>query len=414
MQTCWRMEACDAASDARAGWLIARDGTDLPTPLFQPVATAGSLRTLDWDDLWALGYRHVLMNTYHLAVRPGVEEIERSGGVKAFTAWPGSVLTDSGGFQAFSLASRRTLRPDGIRFTDHAGGARHHFTPRSVLSAQLAFGVDFAMCLDVCTGLPAPRNRVARDMALTHAWAVEQAALWPELLSMAGAPEAGRRHFSAAGDSAAGTPPLPVSGADSVPPLPPRLFGIAQGGLEEDLRRESIALIASLSFDGVALGGLAVGEPREDFHHMAALCGPLLPSERVRYLLGVGEPADLLFAVAHGFDLFDCVQPTRLARHGTAYTSAGKLHLRHAIFSGDARPLDAGCRCRVCRTYSRAYLRHLFVLHEHSFARLLTLHNLAFYRALLSRARRRIIAGTYGKWWEKQYALVDRVVPEGL
>jgi len=389
------MEAQDRGSHARAGWLIARDGTALPTPLFQPVATAGSLRTLDWADLWALGYRHVLMNTYHLAVRPGVEEIRRSGGLKAFTAWPGSVLTDSGGYQAFSLASRRTLRGDGIRFTDHVGGARHHFTGRSVLSAQLAFGVDFAMCLDVCTGLPAPRNRVERDMALTHAWAVEQAALWPELLSTAGVPS------MAQGEGGAGLEP-------------PRLFGIAQGGLEEDLRRESIALIASLSFDGVALGGLAVGEPREDFHRMAALCGPLLPREGVRYLLGVGEPADLLFAVAHGFDLFDCVQPTRMARHGTAYTSAGKLHLRHAIFAGDVRPLDVRCRCPVCRTYSRAYLRHLFTLHEHSFARLLTLHNLAFYRALLGRARRRIVAGTYGGWWEKQYALVDRVVPEGL
>jgi queuine tRNA-ribosyltransferase len=429
----WQLDASDGP--ARAGRLFARDGSALPTPLFQPVATAGSLKTLDWDDLRRLGYRHVLMNTYHLTVRPGLPLLERAGGVKAFTGWDGSVLTDSGGYQAFSLAQRRKLDADGITFQDHIEGALHRFTPESTLRAQLAFGVDFAMCLDVCTGQtvgtgparrsaagaaegggsppsaddaaeeqgadrpgPVPtgasRNRTARDMALTHAWARQQAELWPELAGAAAT----------------------------------RLFGIVQGGLFEDLRAESIELISSLPFDGIAVGGLAVGEPRAEFQRLASFCGPRLPAGKVRYLMGLGDPADLLFAIAHGYDLFDCVQPTRMARHGVAYTWQGKLALRQERFKEDLRPLDPsgagvpgggalpGSACAEARTsgYSRAYLRHLFTLKEHSYARLLTLHNLAFYGALLAEARRRIVDGTYMQWWPGAFEQVDRMLPEGL
>jgi queuine tRNA-ribosyltransferase len=384
---CWELEARDGASEARAGWLTTRDGTRIPTPLFQPVATAGSLRTLDWRDVQALGYKHVLMNTYHLVVRPGLDVIKQTGGVKSFTGWRGSILTDSGGYQVYSLAARRSIKPDGVRFIDHVEGQRWHFTLESTLRAQLTFGSDFAMCLDVCTGLPAARTRVRRDMELTHAWAREQAALWPEIRETASIVH---------GDS--GTP---------------RLFGIIQGGVHDDLRRESIEVLSSLSFDGLAVGGLAVGEGREDFKRVAALCGPLLPEGQVRYLMGIGEPADLLFAIAQGYDLFDCVQPTRLARHGYAYTRQGKLAIKHARFTGDERPLDPSCRCSVCRSHSRAYLRHLFLLKEHSYAKLLTLHNLYFYRNLLNRARRRIVAGNYGKWWPRQYRALQGMVPEG-
>jgi queuine tRNA-ribosyltransferase len=390
MENCWRGEAVDAGSRARAGWLATREGEALPTPLFQPVATAGSVRTLDWDDLARLGYRHVLMNAYHLTVRPGVEALRRAGGVKPYTGWGGSVLSDSGGYQVYSLAAKRVLRQDGVRFTDHIAGGRWHFTPASVLAAQLACGVDFAMCLDVCTGLPATRKQVARDMALTHAWAAEQAALWPEI--------------SREQPAGQGQP----SG------LPARLFGIIQGGLEEDLRRESAAHIASLGFDGLAVGGLAVGEAREDFLRFTELTGALLPGEHVHYLMGVGEPADLLFAVAHGFDLFDCVQPARMGRHGLAYTGQGKLALHNARFTDDARPLDACCACSTCRTHSRAYLRHLLTLHEHSFARLLTLHNLALYKALMDAARERIVAGDYAQWWPERHAALERQLPEGM
>ena len=365
---------------------MTRSGEELPTPLFQPVATAGSLKTLDWRDMLKLGYRHVLMNTYHLVVRPGLGQLEQSGGLKRFTGWDGSILTDSGGYQAHSLAARASFKPDGIKFTDHVDGGKWHFTPEFVLKAQATFGVDFAMVLDICTGLPATRNRTARDMALTHAWARQQAELWPGI----------RRGGGGRGDGVQ------------------RLFGIVQGGLFEDLRTESIELIGGLGFDGVAVGGLAVGEEREDLQRLTAFCGPQLPTGKVHYLMGIGDPADLLHAIAHGFDMFDCVQPTRMARHGTAYTRLGKLNLKRSRFQGDDRPLDPGCRCVVCRTYSRAYLRHLVMLKEHSYARLLTLHNLYFYRDLLNRARKRILAGNYGKWWPRQYTALDRVLPEGL
>ena len=392
MSNPFTLEATDP-SGARAGFLRTRDGSQLPTPLFQPVATAGSLKTLDWRDLRALGYRHVLMNTYHLSVRPGVESLRSAGGVKPYTGWHGSVLTDSGGYQVFSLAHKRSIREGGVSFTDHLDGARHEFTPRSVLEAQLAFGVDFAMALDICTGLPAARSRVAKDMELTHKWASEQAGLWPELQSLVNSRSSLVKNV---GDTTIN---------DQRPTTnDPCLFGIVQGGLEEDLRAESIATITALPFDGLAVGGLAVGEPREDFLRLTAFCGQRLPSERVRYLMGVGTPADLLFAIAQGFDLFDCVQPTRMARHGTAYTRRGTVNLSQARYADDMLPLDTRCTCYTCRTHTRTYLRHLFTLKEHSYARLLTLHNLHFYAQLLRECRRRIVAGTYSPWWERMYA----------
>jgi queuine tRNA-ribosyltransferase len=412
---CYKLEACN--DSARAGHLIARDGTVLPTPLFQPVATAGSLKTLDWGDVRALGYQHVLMNTYHLVVRPGLELIREAGGVKPFTGWSGSVLTDSGGYQAYSLAQRRKVDVEGITFQDHIAGDMHRFTPRSVLEAQLAFGVDFAMCLDVCTGQDenTAREQTARDMALTHAWAREQTELWPALLERGS------------------TDPLTSPQADgqdaALKSRAPQILGIVQGGLDEDLRAESIEFISGLGFDGIAVGGLAVGEPREELERLVSFCGAKLPSDQPRYLMGIGDPADLLFAIAHGFDMFDCVQPTRMARHGVAYTWQGKLPLRQERFKQDLRGLNgarlyraasseaaegAGLKTRAPEEYSRAYLRHLFTLKEHSYARLLTLHNLAFYAELMAEARRRIVDGSYQQWWPGVYEQVDRVLPDGL
>lgn len=388
MEPCWTIEAKDKGSAARCGSLVTRSGELLPTPLFQPVATSASLKTLDWQDVSALGYRHVLMNTYHLAIKPGVDTIQQAGGIKGFSGWPGSVLTDSGGYQVFSLAAQRSIKPTGVSFTDHIDGNRWEFTPSFVLETQLRFRVDFAMCLDVCTGLPASRNRVAEDMALTHTWAKEQAELWPEL----------RERWE--------QPSPPAN-------QPTRLFGIVQGGLEEDLRKESAQIISGLRFDGIAVGGLAVGEPREDLLRLIEHTGKLLPKDKVHYLMGIGNPADILFAIAQGFDMFDCVQPTRLARHGQAFTRLGRLKLRQARFKDDLRPLDEKCRCPVCRTYSRAYLRHLFVLKEHSYSRLVTIHNLAFYRDLLRRARKRILAGNYSGWWEKQFGKTSGELPAG-
>ncbi|MEZ5336745.1 MAG: tRNA guanosine(34) transglycosylase Tgt [bacterium] len=386
MRNPFELEQRDPGSLARAGWLTDRSGNRLPTPLFQPVATSASLKTLDWADLEKIGYAHVLMNTYHLVVDPGSELIRRHGGVKAWSGWRGSVQTDSGGYQAFSLAARRSLKPDGVEFTDHLHGGRHLFSPEFTLRSQLNFGVDFAMPIDVCTGLPAERRRVIKDMRFTHDWLAQQVRIWPELVEQHALPAA----------------------------LPPVLFGIAQGGLEEDLREQSIQLVANSGVQAMAVGGLAVGEPREDFLRLTEFCGQRLPEERVHYLMGVGDPADLVFAVAMGFDMFDCVQPTRMARHGSAYTRQGRMQLKNSRFRDDPRPLDPKCRCMVCRRYSRSYLNHLIRTGEHSAARLLTWHNLAFYLDLMKRLRRLITGGSFGRRWRGIYAELNRRLPDDL
>jgi queuine tRNA-ribosyltransferase len=422
---CWTLEARDTdeaqpgANAARAGYLIARDGTALPTPLFQPVATAGSLKTLDWRDVTDLCYGHVLMNTYHLAAKPGVAAIAARGGVKAFTGWRGSVLTDSGGYQVHSLAARRSLKPDGVHFTDHIEGKRFNFSPRFVLEAQLKLGVDFAMCIDVCTGLPATRKQVARDLELTHNWAREQAQLWPELVGASGQRVAARLSRVGPAHEMHSYTRNPAHAMRSYTESstscgPPRLLGIVQGGLFEDLRAESAELVGSLGFDGVAVGGLAVGESPEELRRMVEFTAPLLPPDRVRYLMGVGDPADMLHAIGAGFDMFDCVQPTRMARHGVAYTRNGKLSIRQSRFADDDRPLDPQCRCRTCARHSRAYLRHLFILKEHSYARLTTWHNLALYRDLTRGARRAIVAGKYAGWSKGRITKLARDLPDGL
>ncbi len=383
MRNCFELEATDPGSQARAGWLTDRSGNRLPTPLFQPVATSASLKTLDWADLEKIGYKHVLMNTYHLVVDPGPGQIRNSGGLKAWSGWSGSILTDSGGYQAFSLAARRSLKPNGVEFTDHLHGGRHLFSPEFTLTAQLDFGVDFVMPIDVCTGLPAERRRVIKDMRFTHDWLAEQVRIWPELLE---------KHASSA-------------------LLPPALFGIAQGGLEDDLREQSIQLVAESGIDAIAVGGLAVGEPREDFLRLTEFCGQRLPQDKAHYLMGVGEPADLVFAVAMGFDMFDCVQPTRMARHGSAYTRHGRMQLKNSRFREDERPLDPKCRCMVCRRYSRSYINHLVRTGEHSAARLLTWHNLAFYRFLMQKLRRMIVSGSFSGKWRALYDQLNQRLP---
>lgn len=386
MQRHFQLEAQDPGSRARAGWLRDRNGGLIATPFFQPVATAASIKTLDWADLEKIGYGHVLMNTYHLVVDPGPELIRRHGGVKAWSGWKGSVLTDSGGYQAFSLAARRSLKPGGVEFTDHLHGNRHLFSPRFTLSAQLDFGVDFVMPIDVCTGLPAERKRVLKDMRFTHDWLAEQVRIWPGLVEERALPAR----------------------------YPPLLFGIGQGGLEEDLRKQSIQMVCESGVDALAVGGLAVGEPREDFLRLTEFTGGLLPDGMVHYLMGVGEPADLVFAVAMGYDMFDCVQPTRMARHGSAYTRNGRMQLKNTRYRDDDKPLDPKCRCMVCRRYSRSYINHLVRLKEHSYARLLTWHNLYFYRDLMQRLRRMVISGSFGRRWQGLYAELDRRLPEGL
>jgi queuine tRNA-ribosyltransferase len=351
--------AQDAGSGARAAELVTAHGV-IHTPAFAPVGTAGSVKSLPPWELERLAPELVLANTYHLVLRPGVEVVERLGGLHSFMGWPGPLLTDSGGFQVFSLAERRRYSDDGVTFRSHVDGSPLALTPESCVDAQRRLGVDIAMALDVCPALPAPRAELAEAIRLTSLWAARcRAALPPNERTL--------------------------------------LFGIAQGGLAVDLRREAIERLLPLAFDGHALGGFSVGEPPEAMWEAVAACAPLLPAARPRYLMGVGTPRDLVTAVAAGIDLFDCVIPTRNARNGLLHTSRGPVVLKHARWRAAEEPADPACDCPTCRRCSMAYLRHLFVAHESAVLPLATVHNLHFFLSLLRRARSAIISGCFAE-----------------
>jgi queuine tRNA-ribosyltransferase len=333
---------------------------ELTTPAFMPVGTRAAVKAMAPDELWQLGFRLVLANAYHLAVRPGPELIAEMGGVGRFMGFPGAVLTDSGGFQAMSLARINSIGEDGIRFRSHIDGAPVMLTPEGAVELQERLGSDIMMALDECTEYPADRARARNSLELTARWAERGAA--------------------------ARTSPTQA------------LFGIVQGSIYADLRRTSAAQITSLGFDGFAAGGLSVGEPKEAMHEMAALTASLLPADRPRYLMGVGTPADLLAAIAMGYDLFDCVLPTRNARNGSAFTSEGRISIKRAEYARDAGPLDPRCECRTCRTLTRAYLRHLYASGEILAARALTEHNLHFYARLMRDAQAAIASRTFAAY----------------
>jgi queuine tRNA-ribosyltransferase len=359
-----RFERLSGAGDGpRLGRLTLDHGT-VETPAFMPVGTAGTVKAARWGDLEEAGAEIVLANTYHLMLRPGGDTIRRLGGLHRFTGWERPILTDSGGYQVMSLAGSRTLSEEGVVFRSHVDGSPHALTPERAVDLQLGdFGVDVAMALDECTPWPATKDEARASMALTHRWAARAAARRESL----GAPR----------------------GA---------LFGIVQGGMYPDLRAESAAAIAALPFEGVACGGLSVGEPKEEMRAMVAATAPLLPRDRPRYLMGVGRPDDLIDAVARGFDLFDCVLPTRAARHGLLYTSEGTLAIKHARYREDAAPPDRACRCATCRRHSRAYLRHLFVAGEPTAATLLTVHNLTAILDLMRGIREALAANRFAAW----------------
>lgn len=347
-----------AASDgsARAGLMRTAHG-EVATPAFMPVGTRAAVKAMAPDELWALGYRLVLANTYHLAVRPGPELVEEMGGLGRFMGFAGAVLTDSGGFQAMSLARLNSIGEAGIRFRSHLDGAQVMLTPERAVEIQERLGADLMMALDECTPYPAERGRAEGSLELTARWAERCASA--------------RRSASQA------------------------LFGIIQGSVYPDLRQRSAAQITAMAFDGFAAGGLAVGEPKEQMREMAALSAELLPEERPRYLMGVGTPADLIEAVGMGYDLFDCVLPTRNARNGGAFTAAGRISIKQAAHARDPRPLDEECGCRTCTRLSRAYLRHLYVSGEILAARALTEHNLYFYARLMAEMRAAIASGNF-------------------
>lgn len=358
---------------ARLGRLITAHG-EVATPAFMPVGTRATVKAMAPDELWGMGYRMVLANAYHLAVRPGADLVRDLGGVASFMGFKGAILTDSGGFQAMSLAKINSLSEAGIEFRSHLDGARLMLTPEAAVEIQEKLGADIMMALDECTPYPAEHAEAAFSLERTARWA--------------------ERCLAARASASQG------------------LFGIVQGSVYPDLRQRSARQIAALGFDGFAVGGLSVGEPREIMREIAALSVAMLPAGSARYLMGVGTPADLLAAIAMGYDMFDCVLPTRNARNGSAFTSEGPLSIKRAAYTRDERPLDPRCDCRCCTSFSRAYLRHLYASGEILAARALTEHNLYFYARLMREAQAAIASRTYAGFARRTMDQLGALVEE--
>ena len=353
MTLSWQHEAQDGA--ARAGVLHTAHG-EVPTPVFMPVGTAGTVKAMTADAVRATGARMVLGNTYHLMLRPGAERIARLGGLHRFMDWHGPILTDSGGFQVMSLSGLRKMDADGVTFQSHVDGSRHRLTPERSVEIQHLLGADVTMCFDECTPFPATHEQAATSMRLSMRWAARSRAAFV---------------------------PRPGHG----------LFGIVQGSVFPDLRAESVAALTNIGFEGYAVGGLAVGEGQEAMFTTLECTTPLLPSDKPRYLMGVGTPSDLIGAVRRGIDMFDCVMPTRSGRTGRAYTRGGVINIRNARHAEDNRPLDPDCACPACRNHARAYLHHLFKANEMLGPMLLTWHNIQYYQDLMAELRAGILAG---------------------
>ncbi len=347
-------------SGARLGRMHTPHGV-IDTPAFMPVGTAGTVKGLTQQALEELGVQILLGNTYHFYLRPGHEVIRGLGGLHKFMAWPRAILTDSGGYQVFSLADLRKVTDEGVKFRSHLDGSEHFLTPESALEIQTALGSDIMMVLDECIEHPASHERAEKAAARTLDWA-----------------KRARRALAAKGASNGGSQAL---------------FGIVQGGTYAGLRRASARDIVALDFDGYAVGGLAVGEPHALTCEMTEVVAPLLPADKPRYLMGVGKPEDIADYVMRGIDMMDCVLPTRSARHGCLFTSAGRVLIRNARHANDPRPVDEACSCAVCGRYSRAYLRHLFIANEILGAVLASHHNVHFYLDLMRRIRQSIEFG---------------------
>ncbi len=369
---------------ARRGEMVTAHGV-VQTPAFMPVGTRGTVKGLTPRDLRDLGAEIILGNTYHLWLRPGDRLIARLGGLHRFAGWDGPMLTDSGGFQAFSLGERRTITEEGIRFRSHLDGSPHLLTPEGAVDIQARLGSDIAMVLDECLAQPAAEAAVRASTELSARWAKRCRDRFLGLVAEAGGRPPGADAGSAGNDD------------DVVVPTNPgqALFGIVQGGTSPSLRALSAELTTAIGFEAYAIGGLSVGEPPETMYRVVETTAPLLPEERPRYLMGVGTPADLAACVARGVDLFDCVMPTRNARNGQLFTSEGRLTIKHARYAEDPGPLDPACTCYTCRTFSRAYLRHLFLMGEITAAVLHTVHNLHYYLDTMSRIRQAIVFGSF-------------------
>jgi len=343
----------DGRDRSRLGRLITDHGV-VETPVFMPVGTVGSVKAVSKEDLEHCGARIILGNTYHLYLRPGVEVIETMKGLHAFTAWDKPMLTDSGGFQFFSLAKLARFTDEGVYFQSHIDGSRHFFSPERAVEIQMILGSDIMMSLDWCQGHPATDQQVAEALNKTTAWAQRGFDFWQE------------------------------NGAAN------NLFGIVQGGMVKALRSLSAEQITAIDFPGFAIGGLSVGEPTQVMYEMAEHTLPLLPSQKPRYIMGVGTPENLVTLVGMGCDMFDCVMPSRNARNGQLFTHTGTINISNAGYKTDARPIDDACTCYTCRNYSRAYLRHLYKSRELLSYRLNTIHNLYYYLDLMAKMRQAI------------------------
>lgn len=358
----FRIEATDTRTAAREGTLTLPHGV-VSTPLFMPVGTNGAVKAISHDRLEEMGFRLILGNTYHLYLRPGVEIIRAAGGLHAYTSWRGNILTDSGGFQIFSLAPFRKISREGVWFRSHIDGSSHRLTPEMVVEIQEAFGSDISMPLDVCTPPGIDYRTAFEALETTSDWARRSVLRWRELGADAG-----------------------TSGM---------LFGIVQGNFYEDLRRRSVDETLALGLPGIALGGLSVGEPPEVFRSFLASTAALLPKELPRYVMGIGTPEYIFEAVANGIDLFDCVFPTRIARNGAAFTKTGIISFKREQHARSFAPIEESCGCRVCRRYTRAYLRQLFKAREILGPMLATEHNLHFMLQLMEEIRSSIRSGTF-------------------
>ena len=350
---------------ARHGILKTAHG-EIQTPFFMTIGTVGAIKGLLPEEVKELGGQVILSNTYHLHLRPGEDIVQKAGGLHKFMHWDGPILTDSGGYQIFSLSKIRKLKADGVEFRSHLDGSKIFLTPEKAIEIQMKLGSDIMMCLDECPPYDADRKYVEKSLKLTTEWAR-------------------RCQMFASANHRRGTKfCTPTDGAK------PHLFGIVQGGMHPDLRKQSAEQLMEIGFDGYAIGGLSVGEPNSLMYEIIEATVPYLPEDKPRYLMGVGTPEDILEAVSHGIDMFDCVLPTRNARHGYLFTSSGVVRIRNEQYKEDFTPLDSECQCYTCKNFTKSYLRHLFIANEILALRLNTLHNIAFYLKLMSDIREAI------------------------
>ena len=404
----FQLEATDGP--ARLGRLITPHG-EITTPVFMPVGTAATVKGVSQDILEDLGVQILLGNTYHLYLRPGVEQIRRLGGLHRFMSWPRAILTDSGGFQVFSLNELRKVTEEGVTFRSHLDGSSHFFTPESAMAAQVGLGADIIMAFDECTEYPAEPDRVRSSMEMTLRWAERskkyfeehkyetpwQANVGAGALTCPGeqsSPVVGGDATTATGASAelrsagrVGAPAPTKPGTAEAAVRTQSLFGIVQGGMDLQLRKESARRTVEIGFPGYAIGGLSVGEPRHVTREVVEATLEHLPEDKPRYLMGVGTPEEITEYASLGIDMMDCVLPTRAARHGLLFTSEGKISIKQARYAGDETALDPSCSCQVCERYSRAYLRHLYASNEVLAQVLNTVHNLSFYLDTMRRVR---------------------------